>query len=93
MPHYLYLIDVIEKGQINFTKKLPGLCNMTYLHCLNICNIESHEECRIKIDLVWMYKTLHNLMYINLGNNINLFVNSNTKVICINCINVFCVWM
>ena len=31
MPRYLYLIDAIEKMQRNYTKKLPGLCNMTYL--------------------------------------------------------------
>ena len=30
-----------------------------------VCNIESHEEHRIKIDLMWMYKILLNLMCIN----------------------------
>ena len=79
MPHYIYLIDAIEKVQKNFTKKLPGFCNMTYLQCLNVCNIESLEERRIKIDLIWMYKILHNLISINLGNNIKLSVNSNTR--------------
>ena len=78
MPHYLYLIDAIEKVQRNFTKKLPGLCKMTYLQRLNVCNIESLEQRRIKIDLIWMYKILHNLISINLGNNIKLSVNSNT---------------
>ena len=41
MPHYMCLIDVIEKVQRNFTKKPPDLCNMTYLQRLNVCNIES----------------------------------------------------
>ena len=75
----MYLIDAIEKVQRNFTKKLPGLCNMTYLQRLNVCNVESLEERRIKIDLLWMYKILHNLISINLGNNIKLSVNSDTK--------------
>ena len=79
MPHYMSLIDAIENVQRNFTKKLPGLCNMTYLQCLNVCNIESLEERRIKIDLIWMYKILHNLISINLGNNIKLSVNSNIR--------------
>ena len=52
---------------------------MTYLQRLNVCNIESLEERRIKIDLIWMYKFLHNLMCINLGNDIKLFVNSYTR--------------
>ena len=58
MPHYMHLIDAIEKVKRNFTKKLPGLCNMTYLQRLNVCNIESLEERRIKIDLkfciIWL---------------------------------------
>ena len=76
MPYYMYLIDAIEKVQRNFIKKLPGLCNITYLQRLNVCKIESLEERNIKIDLTWMYKILHNLISINLGNNIKLSVNS-----------------
>ena len=76
---YMYLIDAVKKVQRNFTKKLSGLCNMTHLQRLNVCNIESLEERRIKIDLIWMYKILHNLISINLGNNIKLSVNSNNR--------------
>ena len=79
MPHYMYLINAIEKVQRNFTKKLPGLCNMTHLQRLNVCNIDSLEERRIKIDLIWMYRILYNLISVNLGNNIKLSVNSNTR--------------
>ena len=79
MPHYMYLIDAIEKLHRNFTKKLPGLSTMIYLQRLNVCNIESLEERRIKINLIWMCKILHNLISINLGNNIKLSVNSNTR--------------
>ena len=65
---------------------------MTYLQRLNLFNIESLEERRIKIDLIWMYKILHSLISINLDNNIKLSVNSNTRI-CINCTNVILVWM
>ena len=75
----MYLIDAVEKVQINFTKKLTGLCDMTYLQRLNVYNIESLKERRIIIDLIRMYKILHNLISINLGNNIKLSVNSNTR--------------
>ena len=53
MPHYMCLIYAIEKVQRNLIKKLPGLCNVTYLQRLNVCNIESREKRRIKIDLIW----------------------------------------
>ena len=46
---------------------------------LNVYNIKSLEERRIKIDLIWMYKILHSLISINLGKNIKLSVNSNTR--------------
>ena len=36
---------------------------------------------------------LHNLISINLGNNIKLSVNSKIEVICIKCTNVIFVWM
>ena len=78
ISHYMYLINAIEKVKRNFTKKLPSLCNMTYVQRLNACNIESLEEHRIKIDLIWMYKILHNLISINLDNNIKLSVKSNS---------------
>ena len=61
---------------------------MTFLQHLNVCNIESLEERRIKIDLIRMYKILHNLMSINLGNNINSVLTVILEVKCINCINV-----
>ena len=37
----MYLINAIDKVQRNFTEKLPDLCNMAYLLCLNVCKIES----------------------------------------------------
>ena len=52
MPLYFHLIDAIEKMQRNYTKKLPGLCNMTYLQRWNVCNFESLEERRIKTHLI-----------------------------------------
>ena len=52
MPRYLYLFDAIEKVQRNYTKKLPSLCNMTYLQRLNVFNIESLQERRIKTDFI-----------------------------------------
>ena len=53
---------------------------MTCLQRLNVSSIESLEERRTRTDLIWMYKILHCLMFINLDNAIKLSVNSNTRV-------------
>ena len=50
---------------------------MNYLQRLNVCNTES--KCRIKINLICMYKILRNLICISLGNNIKLTVISNIR--------------
>ena len=55
------------------------MVEITYLQRLHVYNIESLEERRIKIDLIWIYTILHNLIGINLGNNIKLSMNSNTR--------------
>ena len=52
-PYYKYLIDLLENVQRNFTKILPGLCNLNYVNRLRICrsNIESLELRRIRSDM------------------------------------------
>ena len=33
-PHYVYLIDLLENFPRNFTKKMPSLCNFSYISSL-----------------------------------------------------------
>ena len=45
--------------QRNFTKRLPGLCNLNYIDRLRICYHESLEFRRIRSDMCFVYKLLH----------------------------------
>ena len=58
-PRFLYLTDLLENVQRNFTKRLTGLNKMHYIDRLNICNLESLEYRRICHDLTFLYKYLH----------------------------------
>ena len=46
-PHSIYLINLIEHVQRNFTKRLHGFENKPYNNRLKICGLES-LECRIQ---------------------------------------------
>jgi hypothetical protein len=79
-PHHLYLINAIERVQRYFTKRLPGLFNIPYLQCLNICNIDLLETRRIKTDLIMLYKVLHGVVCCNnIRDNIMLSTVTNTR--------------
>ena len=64
-PHTLMDIDRIENVQRTFTKYLPGLYNMSYASRMNILNLESLEYRRIKVDLVFLFKIVNNLVHID----------------------------
>ena len=58
-PHYIELIDVMERVQRRFTKRLHGLSNLCYLDRLNIVKLESLELRRIRNDMITLFKLLH----------------------------------
>lgn len=55
-PCYQMDINNLEKVQRSFTKRVPGLCNMTYLERLNILNLPSLKDRRLIADLTMVYK-------------------------------------
>ena len=65
-PHFLYLIDLIENVQRNFTKRLSGLSNMSYAERLIVCNLEPLELRRIRTDMLFVYKLLNGIIKCNL---------------------------
>ena len=65
-PRFLYLTDLLENVQRNFTKRLTGLNKMHYIDRLNICNLESLEYRRICHDLTFLYKYLHGFVEMQL---------------------------
>ena len=57
-PHYVYLINLIENVQKEFTEKLPRLRNMCYQDRLRLCNLEPLETRRLHVDLILMHKII-----------------------------------
>jgi len=57
-PHYKCDIDAVERVQLRFTKRLPGLSNYTYNERLSLLNIPSLEQRRMCADLILCYKML-----------------------------------
>ena len=61
-PHLLKDIDLIENVQRKFTKRIPGLKNMSYPKRLESLNMQSLELRRIIQDLTLVYKIFHGLV-------------------------------
>ena len=55
-------IESVERVQRRFTKRLPGLKNMSYDQHLKFLNVPSLELRRLRADLYWCYKILFNLV-------------------------------
>ena len=54
-PHYKQDIDLIERVQRRFTKRLPGYSNYTYNERRTLLNLPSLELRRLRLDLIWCY--------------------------------------
>jgi hypothetical protein len=61
-PHLLKDIDVIEKVQRSFTKRIPEVRHMSYPDRLKALKLDSLEQRRIVADLSLMYKIIRNLI-------------------------------
>ena len=60
------LITHLESVQRSFTKRLPGLNNMSYAERLSTINLQSLEHRRLLTDLIYMvYKIIHKQICIN----------------------------
>jgi ribonucleases P/MRP protein subunit RPP40 len=66
-PHLLKDINLIEKVQRRFTKRLRGLFNLSYDERLSVLNLERLEARRIRADLITAYKIIFGLTVINIS--------------------------
>ena len=57
----------MEAVQRRFTKRLPGLQNLTYLARLKKLNLESLEIRRVRADLILMYKIMFCLIDVSVS--------------------------
>jgi hypothetical protein len=55
------LTDLIENVQRSFSKRLPSLSSRSYFERLALLNLEPLELRRLRFDLLYYYKVLHNL--------------------------------
>ena len=59
-PHtYLESIDLIEKVQLSFTRRLPGLDNLNYTEKLTFLNLPSLELHKLRIVCNLMCNIMH----------------------------------
>ena len=87
-PHHVYLIDLIENIQRNFTKRLPGLYYVNYCDRLYFCNLEPLEVRRLQNDVIMLFKILQSHVSVNINNVISLSqANYTIEVIYINLTN------
>ena len=68
----MYQVDIIENVQRNFTKRLAGLSNLSYVERLNVCNLKPLELRRIRMDMLFIYKLLHYCVKYNLLDHVNV---------------------
>lgn len=78
-PHCIKHISAIESVQRSFTKRLPGLQDLTYPQRLQALNLESLELRRLKADLVYLYKILFKLVDTDLINIFKFSTYSSTR--------------
>jgi ribonuclease P/MRP protein subunit RPP40 len=65
-------IDLLEKVQRRFTKRLPGFKHLSYLEGLAKLNLKTLEARRLLIDLCLYYKIVKGLGNINLSDMLAL---------------------
>ena len=63
--HYVCDINKIESVQRRFTKRLNGLRDLPYSVRISKLNDDTLELRRLKLDLVMVYKVVHNLVNLN----------------------------
>ena len=77
-PSQIYLINTIESVQKQFTKRFPGLKNLTYEERLKLLGLQSLEHRRLIFDLVLCYNIIHGHSAIPLDQMFSL--NKNTTL-------------
>ena len=71
-------IDILENVQRKFTKRLPGMFNLTYHQRLVALNLESLELRRVRSDLILTYKIVFGLIGLNTDVFFSLNVSRNS---------------
>ena len=81
-PHHINLIIRIENVQRRFTKRLPGLYDLSYVDRLKSCNIELLELRIIHTYLIMLYKFLNGLICVNIYNCLTFTMSTTRGNVC-----------
>jgi hypothetical protein len=60
-PCAIYLIDLVESVQRNFSKRILNTPHLTYAERLALLNLDTLELRRLRFDLIFYYKVYNNL--------------------------------
>ena len=75
-PHLLKHINVLERVQRHFTKRITVLRNLSYEERLACLDVDTLECRRLKADLILYYKIMHNLTPWSIDRYFNTTVHS-----------------
>ena len=78
-PVYIGDINLLESVQRRFTKRLSGMCGLSYLQRLQRIGLETLELRRLKTDLIMMFKILNNLVDKDFSDFFSLSKVTNTR--------------
>ena len=89
-PVYKTDIGIIERVQRRFTKRLYGLCSLSYVERLNVLGAETLELRRLKCDLLMVFKIIHKLVCIDFDEFFALNNYSHTRGHCFKLVKPLC---
>ena len=72
-PNLKFNIENIESVQRYFTRRLPGLKDLSYENRLNVLNLDTLESRRLKADIILCYKYINNYTIIDMENSITFY--------------------
>jgi len=64
-PYYKQDVEAIERVQRRFSKRLPGLKELSYEQRLKFLGWPTLKLRRLHTDLIWCYKILFGLVHVN----------------------------
>ena len=85
-PYLLADINLLERVQKLFTRRIPGLENVSYAERLRILNLDTLEKRRVIKDLVMVYKIVNGLVDLNFS---DMFTFSSVNVTRGHCFKLF----
>jgi hypothetical protein len=78
-PHHVIGIDQVESVQRRFTKRLPGMDNLSYTERLTKLSLDSLQLRRLKFDLILTYKIIFGLVDTNVTDFFIMRTSSTTR--------------